>query len=124
MNRSNDKSALPGEPLAFSSPVLNYLFEEFKYNVRTIYSQRFAGQDDKCFTKNNDNPDNYAKCLYAILRESEDLMRDIEFKTFYVQKKIQECIDSPTYQANAKEGEVYCSNEAQKYIEQVLKSLN
>lgn len=111
------------QPQVFNSQQLTNLFEEFKLDIKTQVVKKYQGQDEKCFQKNPESAENYAKCLYAIDKEFEEIKRNTGFKIFFVQKKIEECIASPIFKANREEGTAHCITQAKKYIEEVFKTI-
>lgn len=108
----------------FSSPALNKLFEVYKFEIRKVYAKKFQGLDEKCFRQNSDNVDAYAKCLYAVAEDAEMIRKDITNKIHFVQMKIEECVDSPIYKSNTKEGDEYCGQKARKYMNKAIESFD
>ena len=111
------------EPEVFPSAPLTALFESFKAEYKTRFLKKYQDQDDVCFYKNAENQEHYAKCLLSLEKSFEESKRYAGFKINFVHKKIKECINSKLYRRNHKEGEAYCTNQANQYVKQILDSV-
>jgi len=104
-----------------SSPELASLFSEYLNSVQNRISNKKKDEEKKCWSL-HDNPENYAKCMYAFEKDVKDVETILEYKTNFLKKKMENCLQNISSKQNKDEAVRTCFNSSKEVIERVLKS--
>ena len=121
MNQPSFSPSISGG-LASNQELAN-LFEEYLNDARTILLKKLQAEEKNCMASNNDNPDNYAKCMYAFQKDMKDHISNLNFRTTFLKRKMEECMESTIYRTNKEEGTKHCIKSAKVIIEKLIKSI-
>jgi len=121
MNLSSPSITSKGSPIT-SNQELSSLFDEYQNDGRNKLLQKLKKEEVNC-TANHDNPENYAKCMYAFQKSMKGDIMTMIFKTTFLKRKMEECMQSPIYKANKVEGTKHCIKISKELIDKLLKSV-
>ena len=105
-----------------TNPELASFFGEYLIDARNKLLQKLRVEDKNCMA-NHDNAENYAKCMYALQKDMKDDIVNLNFKTTFLKRKMEDCMQSTIYKTNKDEGTKHCIRVSKELIDKLLSSL-
>jgi len=100
----------------------NASFEKFVGKSKEKVMQRIQAEENHCM-KNHDNPENYAKCMYAFHKDLKDTMSTLNFQTDFVKKRTALCIQTAGSKPNKEDEIKECIKNSQVMIDRLLNAI-
>jgi len=109
-------------PIINSNSDLSAVFQEYLHDARKKVLEELQQEERNCMI-GHDSPEKYAKCIYAFQREKKADILNLIFRTTFLKRKMEDCMESTIYKTNKDEGTKYCIRISKELITSLLKSV-